>query len=278
MRAPPFKANEWIPEAAIDSSIGHALPTDDAQASAKAVLKELLIEMRRPNVLSVAGVLGRYANDVRLTSLDAKAEFEQALLVHIFSSPVDVSLLDAACDLFAWETSNRHFGTRANLVQRVLRHQSLRHVLAAGKIEDRRDLDEAVRLYRIFQQQPKVRVEPWQIVNANRLLERFGGFKQELGERYNAEAFDWWRQMLASNPTLLASYQENKPAQQARRAGAEASICCGLSSPSWERLWAICPLAPRAMSRVRAPHPRMSAISKHHPRRSYRRHLRTILT
>ena len=196
-------------------SLDPALPTDRAQASASAVLREFLSEARRPNVISVASVLGIYANDARLTSLDAKAEFEQALFVQIFAGPVDVPMLDAACDLFAWETSHRHLGLRPDLVHRMLRQQSLRHLLAASKLEDRRELDETVRTYKIFQQQPQIRVEPWQIVNANRLLERFGAFKQELGERYSAQAFDWWRQKLLNNPTLLASYQENKPAPQA---------------------------------------------------------------
>jgi hypothetical protein len=35
-----------------------------------------------------------------------------------------------------------------------------------------------------------------------------------LGERYSAEAFDWWRQKLIGNPTLLASYRENKAAPE----------------------------------------------------------------
>jgi TPR repeat protein len=208
----PFKAGERIAERNIGPSPDHTLSTEDTQASAKAVLQEFLTEARKPSVISIAGVLGKYANDVRLTSLDAKAEFEQVLLVHIFSGLVYVSVLDAACDLFAWETSYRHLAMRPDLVQRMLRHQSLRHLLAASGVHE--ELHWAMRAYVSVQQQPGLVVEPWEIVKANRMLERFDAFKQELGERYNAEAFEWWRQKLTSNPTLLASYRENKPAQE----------------------------------------------------------------
>jgi hypothetical protein len=207
----PFKAND---QKGASLPPGHALMIDDAQASAKAVLREFLIEARKPNGISLAAVLTRYTNDERLTSLDAKAEFEQGLLDQIFAGPVDTIMLDAACDLFAWETSNRHLGTRPNLVQRMLRQQSLRHLLAAYNSVDQ-DLHWAVRVYTTVRQQPEVRAEPWEIIKTNRLLDRFAGYKQELGERYNAEAFEWWRQKLTSNPTLLASYQENKPAAEA---------------------------------------------------------------
>jgi TPR repeat protein len=200
------------PASALSQRSARAIPpTDETRAPAKAVLDELLIEARRPNVVSVAAVLTRYANDDRLTSLDAKAEFEHVLLVYIFAGPVDVSMLDAACDLFAWEASNRHLGMRPDLVQRLLRQQMLRRLLAG---EADKELHWALRIYTTVQQQPQIRVEPWEILKANRLLDRFGSFKQELGERYNAAAFEWWRQKLMGNPTLLASYQENKPAQQ----------------------------------------------------------------
>jgi TPR repeat protein len=211
----PFKTNQRIVDPRMTPALDLALPSEAAQGSANAVLRELLSAARKPNVISVASVLGIYANDARLTSLDAKAEFEQALFVQIFASPVDVPMLDEACDLFAWETSHRHLGGRPELVHRMLRQQSLRHLLAASKLEDRRELDEAYRTYKIFQQQSQLRVEPWQIVNANRALERFAAFKHELDERYNAQAFDWWRQKLVNNPTLLTSYKENKPAQHA---------------------------------------------------------------
>jgi TPR repeat protein len=213
--ASPFRANERMVDPRIAASPSHVPAGEGERGSAGDVLREFLAEVRKPNVMSARGVLGVYANDARLTSLDAKAEFEQALLVQIFVAPVDMSLLDAACDLFAWETSHRHLGMRPDLVHRMLRQQSLRHVLAATKIEDRTGLDEAVRIYRLLQQQPKIRAEPWQIVNTNRLLERFEPFKFELGERYSAEAFDWWRQRLAGDPALLASYKEKKQAPPA---------------------------------------------------------------
>jgi len=218
VRVEPFNANDQKSKPDVNPSLGDALLGDDAQASAKAVLREFLIEVRKPNVVSVASVLTRYANDARLTSLDAKAEFEQALLLHIFAGPVDVPLLDAACDLFAWETSHRHFDRiRPDLVMRMMRQQSLRHVLDASKPEDRQDLELSVHIYKkAIESKPEARVEPWQIVNANKLLERFGAFKQELGERYDWVAFDWWREKLTGNPTLLASYQENRPAQLAQ--------------------------------------------------------------
>jgi TPR repeat protein len=190
-------------------------PPGDARAAAKAVLDEFLAEARNPYVVSIAGLLGKHANDPRLTSLDAKAEFEQALLAHIFSGPVFVVTLDAACDLFAWETSHRHLTARPDLVHRMLRHQALRHALQASKQSPYEDLQWAVRAYNAAKGRARSPIQPWEVVKANRVLERFEGYKHELGERYSAEAFDWWRHALNSNPSLLASYRENKVAAEA---------------------------------------------------------------
>ncbi|HET7332563.1 hypothetical protein [Dyella sp.] len=192
-----------------------ARPVESARTSAKAVLDEFLAEARKPNVISISSLLGKYATDPRLTSLDAKAEFEQALLGRIFAGPVDISMLDAACDLFGWETSNRHLTQRPDLVQRMVRHQSLRHVLEASMPPPHEDLHWAMRTYTATQGQSGLSVQPWEVIKANRLLERFEAFKHELGERYSAEAFDWWRQKLIGNPTLLASYRESKAAPEA---------------------------------------------------------------
>jgi TPR repeat protein len=208
-----FKPNDHILESGARPSFDNEPAGGPPRVVAKAVLHEFLIEACKPNVMSVAEVLGRYANDARLTSLDAKDEFEQSLLAHVFSGPVYVSILDAACDQFGWETFNRHLGARPDLIQRMQRHQSLRHLLAASSSADE-DLQWCMRAYTDVQRNPRLRVEPWEIVKANRLLDRLGAFKQELGERYHAEAFDWWQQKLTSNPTLLASYRENKPALQ----------------------------------------------------------------
>ena len=81
----------------------------------------------------IGTILAKFAQDVRLTALDAKALFEQTVLVRAFTQPVDIELLDAASDLFAWDTSSRHLAAvRPDLVHRLLRQQTLRRLLAGN--------------------------------------------------------------------------------------------------------------------------------------------------
>ncbi|WP_130617435.1 J domain-containing protein [Dyella amyloliquefaciens] len=180
----------------------------------------------------VGPILTKYAQDVRLTALDAKALFEQAVLVRAFTQPGNIQLLDAACDLFAWDTSSRHLAAvRPDLVHRMLRQQTLRRLLMGNGGSDGRELGEMVSVFAQCQRDSKEKVEPWQIVNANQVLDRYSAFKFELGERYGAEALTWWHDKLRSNANLWAAYDEKRaqaavlppPSRPVRRTGGSSA-------------------------------------------------------
>ncbi|WP_143525936.1 SEL1-like repeat protein [Rhodanobacter sp. C05] len=199
------------------SNTRKTVPIDEAGELAQQVFREFVDAAYAPYAAPMGAILAAYSHDVRLTSLDAKALFEQAVLVRAFARPIDVFLLDKACDLFIWETSSRHLAAlRPDLVHRMQRQQTLRRLLTAGNAADHETLAEAVRLYTLIKRKPTTRVEPWQIANANRVLDRHAAFKHELNERFSQEAFDWWRQKLRTNASLSAAYderhaQETKP-------------------------------------------------------------------
>lgn len=144
---------------------------------------------------TIAHILGAYADDVRLTSLDAKSDFERAVLALAFAAPVNIALLDAACDLFAWEYSNKHLAdVRPDLVYRLHRHQALLYLLRHNRHQDIEYLDRARKAY---DTRSLGRPPSWQVGQVNKALDRCAAYKRELDERYGQGMFDWWRQLLA---------------------------------------------------------------------------------
>lgn len=181
---------------------GHADPADSAgevtppaTASTQHIhtlWDEFIETCRHSDDSAIGDVLRMYADDARLTSLDAKAEFEQAVLTLAFTAPVNIALLDAACDLFAWETSNRHLAAvRPDLVFRLHRHQAFRHLLRHNKYRDEWHLAEAQKAHSL---KPSVRPPSWQVSKVNKVLDRYAAFKRELDERFGSNMVDWWRE------------------------------------------------------------------------------------
>ncbi|GLQ98546.1 SEL1-like repeat protein [Dyella mobilis] len=174
------------------------------------VLDALAVALREADGTQAHALLEASSRDDRLTSLDEKMAFEQALLVFCFANPPNINLLDAACDLFGWETSNKHLAMRPDLVARMRRQLALRAALSMRNAENRREIEDALLIYRAVKRQPDLRIEPWQIVKANQVLDRCDPFRRELEDRYGAEALDWWRRKLADNSGLLDAYHERQ--------------------------------------------------------------------
>jgi hypothetical protein len=168
-------------------------PTSAVNQEGQALWDEFLQAYSGADADTITHILQAYADDARLTSLDAKMEFERAILALAFSQPANIALLDAACDLFAWETSNRHLlDTRPDLVHRLHRHQALLYLLNHTRHRDIWYLDVARKAYelRSTEQPPS-----WQINQVNKALDRCAAFKQEVDERFGLGMFDWWRQL-----------------------------------------------------------------------------------
>lgn len=190
---------------------------DPDRQAALAVLGELVRKAREPHAPAMEALLSKYANDERLTPLDAKSAFEVAVLAHsLTSTPPNIPLLDAAHDLFSWELYNKHLlAARPDLVQRMQRHQALRRLLAANSNRDEADLNESIRNYHLIRQQPSLKAEPWEVLKTNEVIKRYDDqFRHELNERFDAVALDWWRQKFAQNPNLQASYEERQARQR----------------------------------------------------------------
>jgi TPR repeat protein len=185
---------------------------DPDRQIALAVLDELVREARGSHPPAKDALLSKYANDERLTPLDAKSAFEVAVLTYsLTNAPPDIPLLDAAHDLFSWELYNKHLlAARPDLVQRMQRHQALRRLLTANQRRDEADLNESIRNYHLIRQQPALKAEPWEVLKTNEVIKRYDTLKQELDERFDAVALDWWRQKFAQNPNLQASYEERQ--------------------------------------------------------------------
>lgn len=184
----------------------------EQRALARAVMDDFVAALKDGGDEPVGGLLEDYAKDVRLTSLDEKSAFELGVLQLCFAPTPRIDLLDAACELFSWETSYKHLQVRADLVLRMQRHLQLLHLLAASRSNGAEEFrfKEAIDLYHEVQQEPKLRIEPWQIVGANRAIEQYSAFQRELNERYGTQVLDWWRKKLADNPTLLAAQQDRQ--------------------------------------------------------------------
>ena len=201
-----------LPQASRPVPVRVAL-ADDAQELASQVFAEFVEATRAPGPVAMGTLLANHSQDVRLTSLDAKMMFEQAVLVRAFAAPPDMDMLDEASDLFAWETSNRHLAAmRPDLVHRLQRQQMLRRFLDHGDGADRRQFVEAVQLYNLCQRDPHEKVMPWQVADANRLLDRYAAFRPELAERFGGAALQWWQERLRENATLLRAYEERQQA------------------------------------------------------------------
>ena len=200
------------PQAARPVPVRVAL-ADDAHKLASQVFAEFVEATRAPGAMAMGTLLANYSQDARLTSLDAKMVFEQAVLVRAFVAPADTHMLDEASDLFAWETSNRHLvAVRPDLVHRLQRQQLLRRFLDHGDGADRKQFVEAVQLYDLCQRDPREKAMPWQVADANRLLDRYASFRHELNERFGAAALQWWQERLRENATLLRAYEEKQQA------------------------------------------------------------------
>lgn len=184
-------------------------PVDDAHQLASQVFAEFAEAASAPGAPPLGTLLASVSQDARLTSLDAKMVFEQAVLVRAFAAPADVHLLDEATDMFAWETSNRHLvAVRPDLVHRLRRHQILRQLLGNDNGADHQLFVEAVQLHALCHKDSTEKAMPWQVADANRLLDRYASFRHELNERFGAEPFRWWQEQLRSNATLLRAYEE----------------------------------------------------------------------
>lgn len=197
-QTPGHEAHEATVVLAIESARQAATPENAADQEWLSLWDEFLQAYSGSDEATIAHILGAYADDVRLTSLDAKADFERAILVLAFSTPVNIALLDAACDLFVWETSNRHLvDARPDFVHRLHRlhrQQILRHLLENNRHRDDWYLQGAKEAHaRRFTDQPP----SWQIGKVNHALDRYAAFKRELDERYGPGMFDWWRQLRA---------------------------------------------------------------------------------
>lgn len=198
------------------------LPEDDVHELASQAFAEFMEAAHPSHAAPIGALLTRYARDARLTSLDAKMLFERAVLVHALTAPVNMLLLDEASDQFAWETSNRHLAAvRPDLVHRLQRQQVLRRLLDNGGGADRRQFVDTVELYALCQRNPDEQAMPWQVVDANRLLDRYASFRHELDDRFGAEAFRWWNESLRKNAALLRAYEERQmtvaaPARRSR--------------------------------------------------------------
>jgi len=186
---------------------------DDAHELASQVFAEFVEAIRAPGPVAMGTLLANYSQDARLTSLDAKMMFEQAVLLRAFAAPSDMDMLDEASELFAWETSNRHLAAmRPDLVHRLQRQQMLRRFLDNGDGADRKQFVEAVQLYALCQRDPREKAMPWQVADANRLLDRYAAFRHELAERFGGAALQWWQERLRENATLLRAYEEKQQA------------------------------------------------------------------
>lgn len=186
---------------------------DDARELASQAFAEFMEAAHTPHAAPMGTLLASFSQDARLTSLDAKMLFERAVLVRAFAAPADMQLLDEASDQFAWETSNRHLAAvRPDLMHRLQRQQILRRLLDNGDGADRRQFVGAVELYALCQKDLGEKAMPWQVVDANRLLDRYASFRHELNERFGTEAFQWWQERLRENVTLLRAYEERQQA------------------------------------------------------------------
>ena len=195
---------------ALAGSLKGSIAFDEAAGAAQIVFREFADATCEPNELCISDFLATYANDIRLTALHAKSSFEQLILCHAFSQATDIPLLDAAVDLFAWETFNQHLSAvRPDLFYRMQRHQYLRHTLKTGAVRDRAELERAVRMFEIARKKPSTRIELWHVANFNSLLERYSAFRNELDERFGKEALDWWRRKLTTGQNLLTAHQES---------------------------------------------------------------------
>lgn len=196
-------------------ALNGSIAFDDGTAAAQIVFREFTDAACDQGELCISDLLATYANDIRLTSLHAKSSFEQLILCHVFSQPTDISLLDAAIELFAWETFNQHLSAvRPDLSHRMQRHQHLQHTLKTLATRDRAELERAVRMFEIVRKKPSTRIELWHIANFNSLLERYSAFRNELDERFGKEALDWWRGKLTTGRNLLTAHQESRAGER----------------------------------------------------------------
>ena len=171
------------------------------------VLDDLKRALVADDAPSPVKVLESFAQDVRLTSLDAKSQFELRMLILCYGTPFNIPLLDAACAAFAWETSNRHLAqTRPDLVHRMLRQQMLLRLLTERK--ELGILVDAVKFHARVQHTPS-EPRPWQLGNVSQVIERYAAYRQELDERFGAHVIAWWREHRAPIPAKGASLAES---------------------------------------------------------------------
>ncbi|GLQ98545.1 J domain-containing protein [Dyella mobilis] len=205
----------------IDSARGEShqvassrLRMDGASSSPIAAARDFEKELLQEGNDAAYELLDKFSEDDRLIALDDKFAFEQLVLAMCFAAPTNIALLDAASDRYEWNVSSRHLTARADLTLRLKQHLALRDALSANMSRDAKEFEEAINIYRSFQGKPRGRVQPWRIVWANRLMERYDTFRGELAERYGEQALDWWSRKLESDPALRRRADSRRAAQQ----------------------------------------------------------------